>query len=128
MLLSKCSEIEKVLTPDVGSKPHQPLTNFKFLYREFGKQKKVKRAFQHSRFSKWKWLHYEEDTDKAFCYNCIKFKEHESSNRHKDSVVVTVDPPSSAETLQSELTKQKMETDKCCSKSYQVYVSWCVSQ
>ena len=86
-------------------------------------------------------MHYEEDTDKAFCYNCIKaykedklrtpnlafiskgfnnwkdagvkFKEHESSNCHKDSVVVTVDLPSSVkdipETLQSELTKQKME-------------------
>ena len=139
--LSKYSE--KVLTPDVGSKPHQPLTNFKFPYREFGKQKIVKRAFQHLWFSKWKWLHYEEDTDKAFCYNCIKaytegklrtpnlelafiskgfnnwkdasvkFKEHESSNCHKDSVVVTVDLASSvkdiAETLQSELTKQKME-------------------
>ena len=43
----------------------------------------------------------------------VKFKEHESSNCHKDSVVVTVDLPSSvtdiAETLQSELTKQKME-------------------
>ena len=46
MSLSKYSE--KVLTPDVGSKPHQPLTNFKFPYREFGKQKIVKRAFQHS--------------------------------------------------------------------------------
>ena len=43
----------------------------------------------------------------------VKFKEHESSNCHKDSVVVTVDLLSSvkdiAETLQSELTKQKME-------------------
>ena len=81
--------------------------------------------------------------DKAFCYNCIqaykedklrasnlelafiskgfnnwndagvKFKEHESSNCHKDSMIVTVDLPSSvkdiAETLQRELTKQKSE-------------------
>ena len=43
----------------------------------------------------------------------VKFKEHESSNCHKDSVVVTFDLPSSvkdiAETLESELTKQKME-------------------
>ena len=37
MSLSKYSE--KVLTPDVGSKPHQPLTNFIFPYQEFGKQK-----------------------------------------------------------------------------------------
>ena len=40
-------------------------------------------------------------------------KEHESSNYHKDSVVVTGDLLSSAkdiaETLQNELTKQKME-------------------
>ena len=81
--------------------------------------------------------------DKAFCYNCIqaykedklrasnlelafiskgfnnwkdasvKFKEHESSNCHKDSMIVTVDLLSSvkdiAETLQRELTKQKSE-------------------
>ena len=81
--------------------------------------------------------------DKAFCYNCIqaykedklrasnlelafiskgfnnwkdasvKFKEHESSNCHKDSMIVTVDIPSSvkdiAETWQRELTKQKSE-------------------
>ena len=141
MSLSKYSK--KVWIPDVGSKPHQPLVNFKFPYREFGKQKLVKRAFQHSWFAKWKWLHYEEDMDKAFCYNCIqaykedklrasnlelafiskgfnnwkdasvKFKEHESSNCHKDSMIVTVDLPSSvkdiAETLQRELTKQKSE-------------------
>ena len=141
MSLSKYSK--KVWILDVGSKPHQPLVNFKFPYREFGKQKLVKRAFQHSWFAKWKWLHYEEDMDKAFCYNCIqaykedklrasnlelafiskgfnnwkdasvKFKEHESSNCHKDSMIVTVDLPSSvkdiAETLQRELTKQKSE-------------------
>ena len=141
MSLSKYSK--KVWIPDVGSKPHQPLVNFKFPYREFGKQKFVKRAFQHSWFAKWKRLHYEEDMDKAFCYNCIqaykedklrasnlelafiskgfnnwkdasvKFKEHESSNCHKDSMIVTVDLPSSvkdiAETLQRELTKQKSE-------------------
>ena len=141
MSLSKYSK--KVWIPDVGSKPHQPLVNFKFPYREFGKQKLEKRAFQHSWFAKWKWLHYEEDMDKAFCYNCIqaykedklrasnlelafiskgfnnwkdasvKFKEHESSNCHKDSMIVTVDLPSSvkdiAETLQRELTKQKSE-------------------
>ena len=141
MSLSKYSK--KVWIPDAGSKPHQPLVNFKFPYREFGKQKLVKRAFQHSWFAKWKWLHYEEDMDKAFFYNCIqaykedklrasnlelafiskgfnnwkdagvKFKEHESSNCHKDSMIVTVDLPSSvkdiAETLQRELTKQKSE-------------------
>ena len=141
MSLSKYSK--KVWIPDVGSKPHQPLVNSKFPYREFGKQKLVKRAFQHSWFAKWKWLHYEEDMYKAFCYNCIqaykedklrasnlelafiskgfnnwkdasvKFKEHESSNCHKDSMIVTVDLPSSvkdiAETLQRELTKQKSE-------------------
>ena len=43
----------------------------------------------------------------------VKFKKHELSNCHKDFVVVTVALPSSVkdinETLQSELTKQKME-------------------
>ena len=50
MSLSKYSK--KVWIPDVGSKPHQPLVNFKFPYREFGKQKLVKCAFQHSWFAK----------------------------------------------------------------------------
>ena len=138
------------------------MVNFKFSYREFGKQKLVKRAFQHSWFAKWKWLHKEEDMDKAFCYNCIqaykedklrasnlelafiskgfnnwkdasvKFKEHESSNCHKDSMIVTVDLPSSvkdiAETLQRELTKQKSENRQMLSKFYQIYVFWRVSQ
>ena len=123
--------------------------NFKFPYREFGKQKLVKRAFQHSWFAKWKWLHYEEDMNKAFCYNCIqaykedklrasnlelafiskvfnnwkdasvKFKEHESSNCHKDSMIVTVDLPSFvkdiAETLQRELTKKSCLN--CCRRA-----------
>ena len=43
----------------------------------------------------------------------MKFKEHESSNCHKEFVVVTVDLPLSvkdiAETLKSELAKQKIE-------------------
>ena len=41
MSLSKY--LRKFWTPDVGSNPHQPLAKFIFPYREFGKQKIVKR-------------------------------------------------------------------------------------
>ena len=62
----------------------------------------------------------------------MKFKEHESSNCHKDFVVVTVDLPSSvkdiAETLQSELTKQKTENRQMLLKILSNIGSWRVSQ
>ena len=56
--------------PDVGDKPHQPLS-FSFPKRDYGKSIVVKRSFQSQWFSKWQWLHYDQSRDMAFCHTCI---------------------------------------------------------
>ena len=48
--------------PDVAERPNQPM-KFNFLKRQFGKTKIVNRSFQ------WRWLHYDESRDLAYC-NC----------------------------------------------------------
>ena len=58
--------------PPIGERPHQPIS-FRFPQREFD-QKTVtncKRSFQAKWFSKWPWLHYNEDSD-SVCFHCIK--------------------------------------------------------
>lgn len=54
--------------PDI---PFHPPVTFTFHKREFGKTKRVKSLCQHSWFSKWKWLHYNEDKDAVFCHVCV---------------------------------------------------------
>ncbi len=49
------------------NQPH----DFSFPKRQFGKSKIVYRAFQSQWFNKWKWLHYDEANDAAFCYLCM---------------------------------------------------------
>ena len=82
MSLSKYFQA-KLPTPSVAEKPHQPLS-FKFPKREFGKKSVVKRSFQPQWFARWKWLHYDEERDLAFCFTCVKaYKEnklHPSAN------------------------------------------------
>ena len=58
------------LDPEI-QKPHQP-KEFSFPKRSFGKKNVVQRAFLSSWFDKWKWIHYEETADAAFCYVCMK--------------------------------------------------------
>jgi len=56
------------------SEPFQP-KEYTFPVRIFGKDKagkELKRSFQTSWFSKYKWLHYEAKEDAAFCFVCIK--------------------------------------------------------
>ena len=50
--------------------PHQP-RNFSFPKRYFGKTKVVQRSFQVSWFDKFKWLHYDEIADSAYCSLCM---------------------------------------------------------
>ncbi len=84
--------------------------------REVGRQVKVKRSFQATWFQRWNWLLYDESHDVVFCHLCVKayqekklssgsidhsficngfsnwkdacnkFKAHECSKCHKDSV------------------------------------------
>ena len=67
--------------PPIGERPHQPIS-FRFPQREFGKKldsdhatSRGKRAFISSQlewFSKWPWLHYNEDSDSVYSFHCIK--------------------------------------------------------
>ena len=52
-------------------KPHQP-RNFAFPCRTFGKKNPVKRSFRSDWYTKWRWLHYDEASDVAFCFYCRK--------------------------------------------------------
>ena len=106
----------------VGDSPHQP-RKFLFPKREFGVKSIVRRSFQASWFDTWKWLHYDEESDTAFCHTCIKafkekklfsnscdpsfirkgfhnwkdatlkFRAHESSNTHKEAILKVVTLP-----------------------------------
>lgn len=49
--------------------PHQP-RSLNFPSRQFGKTKVVSRSFQSKWFDKYKWLHYDEAQDAAYCYTC----------------------------------------------------------
>ena len=57
--------------PSIGEKPHQPI-NFHFPQREFGQKAVTKHSFQAKWFSKWPWLHYNEENDSIFCFHCIR--------------------------------------------------------
>lgn len=104
--------------------PNQP-ANFAFPKRSFGKKQIVKRSFQSTWFRRWKWLHYEEAIDSAFCHICGRaeqdgklkagskeqafllkgfcnwkdatdcFRRHEQSKCHKDALQVMVVLPNS---------------------------------
>ena len=70
-LLLEKTKRKRFQTPPIDDKPHQP-RNFKFPKRSFGKKTVVQRAFQSQWFSRWKWLHYVEESDAVFCYTCVK--------------------------------------------------------
>ena len=55
-------------------KPNQPKL-LSFPNRSFGKKNVVQRAFRPSWFDKWKWIHYDETADAAFCHVRTKAEE-----------------------------------------------------
>ena len=57
--------------PDVGEKPNQP-QGFSVPKRTYGHKKVTNRAFQQKWFQRWRWLHYDNVGDKAFCFLCVK--------------------------------------------------------
>ena len=48
------------------------LRAFSFPKREFGVTTVTRQSFQPSWFDKWPWLHYCEDSNSVFCFNCMK--------------------------------------------------------
>ena len=93
--------------PDVG--PSNQPKNISFPNVMLGKAKPVLRAFNASRFDKWGWLHWDESSERAFCFTCvhafrekkhgtdmhatIAFRNHESSACHKEAVAVMITIP-----------------------------------
>ena len=67
--------IERIHTRDV---PNQPDESFSFPQRECGKKngKPHYRSFSASWCKKYNWLHYDKQTDKAFCFSCVKALQH----------------------------------------------------
>ena len=70
MSLSKFSSVQ-LSTPSIGEKPNQP-RSVNFPQREFGQKATVKRSFQPQWFNRWPWIHYDENSDAAFCFLCVK--------------------------------------------------------
>ena len=107
----------------IPSGPNNPSLLFKIPHSEFGNKTIVKHSCQSSWFSKWKWLHYDEDSDAVFCHPCVivlswnkvkwskgestfvskgyskwrdavmVFKNHERSDCHKSSIEAIVTLP-----------------------------------
>ena len=50
-------------------RPNQPGENFFFPTKTFGNKQ---RPFCASWLKRFKWLHYDEENDKAYCFVCIK--------------------------------------------------------
>ena len=111
-------ETQSICEPETVIKgPHQ-LQSFNFPSRAFGEAKKIHHSFQSKWFDKYKWLHYSEARDAAYCYTCktadeqkklrtkykessfisrgftnwkdgtVGFNKHESSECHKEAVQV----------------------------------------
>lgn len=57
--------------PAITDKPHQP-TNIAFPKVTFGKSKPVQRSFQKAWFQKWNWLHWDTESEQAFCHTCVR--------------------------------------------------------
>ena len=61
----------RLSTPSLGEIPNQP-RSLKFPQRDFGQKTVVIRSFQPQWFDRWSWIHYDESTDAAFCFSCVK--------------------------------------------------------
>jgi len=71
MSLSKFCGFVRLSTPSLGEKPNQPRL-LKFPQRKFCQKTPVKRSFQPQWFDRWPWIHYDESSDAAFCFLCVK--------------------------------------------------------
>lgn len=61
-----------------------------FAHKECGVKKPVKRTFQPSWFTRWPWLHYEEESDTVFCFTCSTVeREGKLKCSSKDKVFLT---------------------------------------
>ena len=57
----------ELATTDLPERSHQPVPDFIFLKRSYGKKSVIPGSYQHSCFSKWPFLHYNEAEDTVIC-------------------------------------------------------------
>ena len=116
-------KFQKASCTIIGSSPHQP-RNINYPKVPFGISTVVYRSFNASWFDKWGWLHWDEASQRAFCFTCVSafkqtklmsaatdvafvtrgyqnwkdataaFRKHESSSSHKQAVEQVVTNPS----------------------------------
>ena len=72
----------------ITENPNQP-RHVNFPKRHFGLSKIISCSFQLQWFDKWKWLHYDEAWDLAFCHVCVTaIKTGKVQNRNVDSAFI----------------------------------------
>ena len=72
------SELATTYLPE---RSHQPGLDFIF---SFGKKSVIRGSYQHSWFTKWPFLHYNEAVDTVICHSCMKmFKEKKNKTSTK---------------------------------------------
>ena len=80
----------QLATTDLPECSHQPGPNFNFPKRSFRKKSVFQGSFQHSWFSKWPFLYYNEAKDTIFCHTCMKmFKEKMKTSAKADLAFVS---------------------------------------
>ena len=130
---------KQLTTPIVGGTPNQPSASFKFPWSKFGKKE---RSLQPHWLLKWKWLHYNEAEERAYCHTCVRayqgnhfstthiermfisngysnwnnatesFRCHEGSRGHKDAILKTQTLPQSTRDVGESLSRAHAEEKK----------------
>ena len=91
----------ELATTDLQERSHQPGQDFIFLKRSFRKKSIIPGYYQHSWFSKWPFLHYNEAEDTVICHSCMKiFKE------KKNKTYTKADPAFISSASSSSLSNQ----------------------
>lgn len=76
--------------PEILDSPHQPGPEFKFPKHSFGKKTVIWQLFQPAWFRQWRFLHYDEANDLAYCHTCVKgFKEQKMRATKADAAFVS---------------------------------------
>ena len=127
--------------PTIGAAPYQP-RNISFPKVSFGKSKVILRSFNSTWFDKWCWLHWDESSQRAFCFTCISackqnrlrsanadvafisrgfqnwkdatisFRTHEGSSCHKEAVEQMITLPATTQDIGECLSSAVAEAKK----------------
>ena len=94
----------ELATTDLPERSHQPVPDFIFPKHSFGKKSVIPGSYQHSWFSRWHFLHYNEAEDTVICHSCMKmFKEKKNKTSTKADPAFVSSAISSSQSNQSYL-------------------------